>query len=122
MPGRQRQRGVGHEVRRAIHVDAMIAAREERIAHFGKPAIQREMTRQGDGELGFVAIRAAHYTGFMTGKQRILAAFHGERPDTVPFCPNLYYWFYNRLAAGTLPPAIEGVRKSTRLNSSHLVI
>jgi len=44
----------------------------------------------------------------MTGKQRILAAFHGERPDTVPFCPNLYYWFYNRLATGTLPPALEG--------------
>jgi hypothetical protein len=46
----------------------------------------------------------------MTGKQRILAAFHGERPDTVPFCPNLYYWFYNRLATGTLPPALEGAQ------------
>ena len=46
----------------------------------------------------------------MTGKQRILAAFHGERPDTVPFCPNLYYWFYNRLASGTLPPALAGAR------------
>jgi len=46
----------------------------------------------------------------MTGKQRILAAFHGERPDTVPFCPNLYYWFYNRLATGTLPPALAGAQ------------
>ena len=46
----------------------------------------------------------------MTGKQRILAAFHGERPDTVPFCPNLYYWFYNRLATGTLPPPLEGAQ------------
>ena len=46
----------------------------------------------------------------MTGKQRILASFHGERPDTVPFCPNLYYWFYNRLATGTLPPQLAGAR------------
>jgi hypothetical protein len=46
----------------------------------------------------------------MTGNQRILAAFHGERPDRVPFCPNLYYWFYNHLATGTLPPALEGAQ------------
>ena len=42
----------------------------------------------------------------MTGRERILAAFHGETPDTVPFSPNIYYWFYNRLARGTLPAEI----------------
>jgi hypothetical protein len=42
----------------------------------------------------------------MTGKERILAAFHGQQPDTVPFSPNIYYWFYNRLATGTLPSEI----------------
>ncbi|MCX6620917.1 MAG: hypothetical protein NTY38_07520 [Acidobacteria bacterium] len=42
----------------------------------------------------------------MTGKQRILAAFHGGSADTVPFCPNLYYWFYRHSATGTLPPSL----------------
>lgn len=42
----------------------------------------------------------------MTGKERLLAAFHGEQPDTVPFAPNIYYWFYNRVARGTLPEEI----------------
>jgi hypothetical protein len=46
----------------------------------------------------------------MTGKQRLLAAFHGEMPDRVPFCPNLYYWFYNHLARGTLPPELAGTQ------------
>ncbi|MCW5978188.1 MAG: hypothetical protein KIT09_08925 [Bryobacteraceae bacterium] len=44
----------------------------------------------------------------MTGKQRLLAAFHGELPDMVPFAPNICYWFYNRLARGTLPEEIAG--------------
>lgn len=46
----------------------------------------------------------------MTGKQRILAAFHGELPDTVPFSPNIYYWFYNHVARNTLPEEIAGAR------------
>jgi len=39
----------------------------------------------------------------MTGRQRILAAFRGEAVDTVPFSPNIYYWFYHHLITGTLP-------------------
>ncbi len=46
----------------------------------------------------------------MTGRERILAAFRGEAPDTVPFAPNIYYWFYNRLARGALPGQIAGAR------------
>lgn len=42
----------------------------------------------------------------MTGRERILAALHGEKPDTAPFSPNIHYWFYNRLARGTLPEEI----------------
>ncbi len=42
----------------------------------------------------------------MTGRDRILAAFHGRPADAVPFTPNIYYWFYARLAAGTLPPEL----------------
>ena len=46
----------------------------------------------------------------MTSKERILAAFHGEQPDMVPFSPNIYYWFYNRLAREDLPAEIAGAR------------
>jgi uroporphyrinogen-III decarboxylase len=46
----------------------------------------------------------------MTGRQRLLAAFHGEMPDRVPFSPNLYYWFYNHLTRGTLPAELAGAR------------
>jgi hypothetical protein len=46
----------------------------------------------------------------MTGKERLLSAFRGEMPDTVPFSPNLYYWFYNHLARGTLPPELAEAR------------
>jgi len=46
----------------------------------------------------------------MTGRQRILAAFHGEQPDYVPFAPNLYYWFYSRLARGSLPGEISSAQ------------
>jgi len=42
----------------------------------------------------------------MTGRERILAAFRGESPDYVPFAPNIYYWFYSRLARGALPEEI----------------
>jgi hypothetical protein len=44
----------------------------------------------------------------MTGRERLLAAFHGEPPDKVPFAPNLYYWFYNRRLRGQLPPELAG--------------
>jgi len=43
----------------------------------------------------------------MTGRQRILAAFRGEPCDRVPFCPNIYYWFYSRRAKGTLPDELK---------------
>ncbi len=43
----------------------------------------------------------------MTGRERILAALYGERPDRVPFTPNIYYWFYNHLTRGTLPEEIS---------------
>ena len=46
----------------------------------------------------------------MTSKERILAAFHGEQPDMVPFSPNIYYWFYNRVAREDLPAEIAGAR------------
>jgi len=39
----------------------------------------------------------------MTGNERLLCAMNGERPDTVPWAPNLHQWFYvNRLRV-TLP-------------------
>jgi hypothetical protein len=44
----------------------------------------------------------------VTGRDRLLTAFHGGTPDTVPFSPNLYYWFYTHLARGTLPPELAG--------------
>jgi hypothetical protein len=44
----------------------------------------------------------------MTGKERLLATLRGERPDTVPFAPNLYHWFYYHRARGTLPPVLYG--------------
>lgn len=46
----------------------------------------------------------------MTGRQRLLAAMRGEHPDTVPFSPNLYYWFYHHQRAGTLPEELRYAR------------
>ncbi len=46
----------------------------------------------------------------MTGRERLLAAFHGEKPDRVPFAPNLYYWFYNRHVRATLPDELAGAK------------
>ena len=43
----------------------------------------------------------------MTGRERILATLAGELPDYVPFCPNLYQWFYYHLYQGSLPPELE---------------
>ncbi len=42
----------------------------------------------------------------MNGRDRILTVFRGGSPDFVPFCPNLWQWFYSHRAAGTLPPEI----------------
>ncbi len=46
----------------------------------------------------------------MTGRERILAAFRGERADFVPFAPNIYQWFYYHLANRKLAPEISHAR------------
>lgn len=46
----------------------------------------------------------------MTGRERLLAAFHGGEPDVAPFAPNLYYWFYSRRRSGRLPAELAGAR------------
>ena len=46
----------------------------------------------------------------MTGRERVLAAFRAEKPDSVPFCPNIYYWFYHHLITGRLPADIARAR------------
>ncbi len=46
----------------------------------------------------------------MTGRQRLLAAFHGATPDTVPFAPNLYHWFYFHRRNGTLPSELRSAQ------------
>ena len=43
----------------------------------------------------------------MTGKERILAALAGEKPDRVPFVPNIWQWFYVNELQGTLPESIR---------------
>jgi len=43
----------------------------------------------------------------MTGKERILAAMAGERPDQVPSVPNIWQWFYVNQAKGTLPEELK---------------
>lgn len=42
----------------------------------------------------------------MTGKQRLLAAFRGEKPDVVPYAPNICRWFYCNQLTGSLPPEL----------------
>jgi hypothetical protein len=46
----------------------------------------------------------------MTGRDRILAALAGERPDQVPFVPNLWQWFHVNRRAGRLPEALWDAR------------
>ena len=46
----------------------------------------------------------------MTGRERILAVFRGEKVDFVPFSPNIYQWFYYHLANGKLPAEIAHAR------------
>jgi hypothetical protein len=43
----------------------------------------------------------------MTGRERILAAFEGEKTDFVPFSPNIYLWFYYHHFHGTLPAELS---------------
>ena len=45
----------------------------------------------------------------MTGKERILAALSGKKPDRVPFSPNIWQWFYANDYNGTLPPEAKGL-------------
>ena len=42
----------------------------------------------------------------MNGKDRLLAVLAGEKPDRVPFAPNIWQWFHVNDYDGTLPPAI----------------
>ena len=51
--------GIGDEVRSAIDIDPMVAAAEESVADLGEAAVEREMVRELDGSLGFVAVCAA---------------------------------------------------------------
>lgn len=44
----------------------------------------------------------------MTGQTRILAALAGERPDRVPFVPNIWQWFYVNRSRGALPDQLSG--------------
>ncbi|NOZ50036.1 MAG: hypothetical protein GXP37_08335 [Chloroflexi bacterium] len=43
----------------------------------------------------------------MNGKQRILATLAGEKPDRVPFVPNIWQWFYVNQYNDTLPDVIS---------------
>jgi len=43
----------------------------------------------------------------MNGKERILCALSGERPDRVPFVPNLWQWFYVNQERHTLPEDLQ---------------
>ena len=42
----------------------------------------------------------------MTGRERILAALCGQRPDRVPFVPNIWQWFHVNRGQGTLPKSL----------------
>lgn len=44
----------------------------------------------------------------MTGKERLLSALAGEKPDRVPFTPNIWQWFHANDYNGTLPQAVGG--------------
>jgi hypothetical protein len=43
----------------------------------------------------------------MTGKERLLAALAGEKPDRVPFAPNIWQWYHVNDYNGTLPPELS---------------
>lgn len=46
----------------------------------------------------------------MTGRERVLAMLRGEKPDRVPFCPNIGQWFDFHRHRGTLPEELQGCR------------
>jgi hypothetical protein len=46
----------------------------------------------------------------MTGRERILAALRGEKPDRVPFAPNLWQWYHANDYNGTLPEEVRSLR------------
>ncbi len=46
----------------------------------------------------------------MTGKERILATLAGEKPDRVPFIPNIWQWFYANRYNEMLPDEIHDAR------------
>ena len=50
----------------------------------------------------------------MTGTERILATLAGERPDRVPFAPNIWQWFYVNRAAGRLSAELAGAAEAMR--------
>ena len=45
----------------------------------------------------------------MNGKQRLLAALAGEKPDRVPFAPNIWQWYHANDYNDTLPPEVHGL-------------
>jgi len=45
----------------------------------------------------------------VTGKDRILAALSGEKPDRVPFSPNIWQWYHANDYNDTLPPAVRNL-------------
>lgn len=44
----------------------------------------------------------------MTGRERVLAVLRREKPDRVPFCPNIGQWFDYHKARASLPDELEG--------------
>jgi hypothetical protein len=48
----------------------------------------------------------------MTGKERILAALAGEKPDRVPFVPNIWQWFDVNDFNDTLPEELQGAKNA----------
>ena len=46
----------------------------------------------------------------MTGKERILCAMRGERPDTIPWAPNINQWFYANLFQKNLPAELAACK------------
>jgi len=45
----------------------------------------------------------------ITGKERILATLAGEKPDRVPFAPNIWQWYYANDYNDALPAEVAGL-------------
>ena len=75
-------------------------------------ATHTEVAQRSCKTYAFVADFALPATGgirfvevhFLTGRERILAAFRGEEPDFIPFTPNIWQWFYYHQTHHSLPP------------------